>query len=103
MFCEIADEFGFFALWMSMNILGLISMMALSSCVFIPLYCKPSLATWQLKCNPRFPSPELVRKEIVHTVKGLIVATLIPAFTLIAASWGWTQVAFISRLTSRAF
>jgi Delta7-sterol 5-desaturase len=91
MFCEIAGEYGFLALWMSMNVLGLVSMMTLSTLVFIPLYGKPSFETWKLKCNPNFPSPALVRKEIIHTVKGLVVATLIPAFTLVASFSGWSQ------------
>lgn len=45
------------------------SMMILSSAVFIPLYARPSQALWRYKCNPKFPSPLLVKKEIVHTVK----------------------------------
>ena len=61
-------------------------MMILSTLVFIPLYARPSYENWKAKCNPRFPSPSLVRKEIIHTVKGLTVATLVPAFTLYASA-----------------
>ena len=89
MFCEIASRFGFVALWASMTLLGLASMMILSSLVFVPLYGCPTYDSWRYKCNPKFPPPILVRKEIVHTVKGLVVATLIPAFTLTASDWGY--------------
>lgn len=85
MFCEIADQFGFFALWGSMTLLGLISMMILSSSVFVPLYSSPKFSTWQYKSNPKFPSALLVKKEIVHTIMGLVPATLIPAYTLVAS------------------
>ena len=61
-------------------------MMILSSIVFILLYVYPTHQTWKKKCNPRFPSPSLIRKEIIHTVKGLTIATLVPSFTLYASA-----------------
>jgi lathosterol oxidase len=88
MLCEIAQDFGFVAVWMAMTVLGLVTMGILSGLVFIPLYSRPKFDTWKFKCNPSFPSPALVKKEIVHTCKGLVVATLIPAYSLKAS---WTQ------------
>lgn len=82
MFCEIGAQYGFVAMWMSMTVMGWISMVILSSAVFFPLYYRPTFETWQWKSNPRFPSPALVKKEIVQMTKGLIVATLIPAFAI---------------------
>ena len=86
MLCEISESYGFITVWTVLTILGFISMMILSSIVFIPLYVKVNYETWCFKCNPRFPSPSLIRKEIIHTIKGLVVATLVPAFTLYASA-----------------
>jgi Delta7-sterol 5-desaturase len=93
MFCEIADEYGFVAVWLSFTFMGLLSMGILSTIVFIPLYANPTLETWKYKCNPVFPSPLLVKKEIVQTIKGLVVATMIPAFALVKSSGpnAWTN------------
>ena len=93
MFCEIAEEYGFVAVWLAFTAAGMVSMGLLSTAVFVPLYGRPTLETWKYKCNPVFPSPLLVKKEIVHTVKGLVVATVIPAFALISSSGpnAWTH------------
>jgi sterol desaturase/sphingolipid hydroxylase (fatty acid hydroxylase superfamily) len=86
MFCEIAEEYGFIAVWVAFTSAGLLSMGLLSTLVFIPLYAKPSMEIWRYKCNPVFPSTLLVKKEIIHTVNGLVVATMIPAFALVVGS-----------------
>jgi len=91
MLCEIATNHGFFALWIVMTVLGLVSMVLLSSTLFIPYYVFPTFEKWQMKNNPKFPSPLLVKKEIIHMCKGLSVATLCPAFTLMASKWGLSQ------------
>lgn len=82
MLCEIGTTYGFVAIWLTLNVLGFVSMMILSSIVFYYLYYNPTFNTWIYKSNPKFPSPELIKKEIIHTTKGLIVATLIPAFSM---------------------
>jgi lathosterol oxidase len=91
MLCEISSELGFFAIWMIMTALGLLSMLVLSGSLFYLYYWQPSFEQWQYKSNPKFPSPLLVKKEIIHMCKGLIVATLCPAFTLAASSAGWSH------------
>lgn len=91
MFCEISDNFGFGFLWIVMTALGLLSMIVLSSVVFYPYYVNPSFNTWNMKNNPNYPSPLLVKKEIIHMCKGLSVATLCPAFTLILSKYGLSQ------------
>eukprot|EP01032_Pedospumella_encystans_P021139 gene21139-23993_t len=74
-----------------MSVLGLVSMLLLSSALFYPYYVHPTFERWQRKNNPKFPSPELVKKEIIHMCKGLSAATLCPAFTLMASKWGYSQ------------
>jgi hypothetical protein len=91
MLCSIADNVGFFSLWVIMSIGGLTSMVILSSTLFYPFYVKPTFERWQMKTNPQFPSPALVKKEIIHMCKGLSVGVLCPAFALVAKRWGLSQ------------
>lgn len=88
MLCEISTHYGFFATWMAFTILGFLSMIILSGSLFYPYYVKPTYERWVYKSNPKFPSPLLVKREIKHMCKGLIVATVCPAFTLLATKWG---------------
>jgi lathosterol oxidase len=91
MLCEIASNYGFIALWATMTFSGFAAMMVLSTIIFIPYYVNPTFERWLLKCNPKFPSPALIKKEIVHMTKGLVVATLIPSFTLFASFSGLSK------------
>ena len=50
MLCEIGTQHGLFALWATMTVLGLISMLILSSFLFYPYYVKPTFERWQV-CN----------------------------------------------------
>lgn len=88
MLCEIGSSFGFFGLWLVMTILGLFSMLILSGCLFYPYYQTPNFERWQYKSNSKFPSPLLVKKEIIQLCKGLVVATLCPAWSLMMSKWG---------------
>lgn len=91
MLCELGTSYGFFALWIFMSLLGLLMMLILSSIVFYYYYMIPTYEKWVYKNNPKFPTPELVQKEIIHMCKGLSVATLCPAFSLMASKWGLSQ------------
>lgn len=91
MLCEIGTAYGFFALWGFFTVAGLISMIILSGSIFYPYYMKPTYEKWIYKSNPRFPSPLLVKKEIIQMCKGLIVATFCPAFTLFLSKWGYSN------------
>lgn len=51
----------------------------------------PTFERWQMKNNPKFPPPEMVKKEIVHMCKGIAVAILCPAFTLVISRTGHSQ------------
>lgn len=91
MLCEISESYGFFITWITFTLLGLLSMLILSTMIFIPYYYKPTFERWQYKSNPVFPSPLLVKKEIIHMSKGLVVATLCPALTLFFTSLGYSK------------
>lgn len=90
MFCEIENATGFLVIWLVFTAIGLVSMLFLSGTIFYIYYVDPSFETWQYKSNPKFPSPFLVKKEIIHMCKGLSVATLCPAFTLTLSKLGWS-------------
>ena len=54
-------------------------------------YYWPSKITyekWQYKTNPKYPTPEKVRDEIVQTAKGIFTATLCPALSMYLAAQG---------------
>jgi sterol desaturase/sphingolipid hydroxylase (fatty acid hydroxylase superfamily) len=91
MLCEVGTAHGFFALWLAMTLMGLLSMIVLSTSIFYPYYVNPTFEKWQRKNNPKFPSAALVKKEIIQMCKGLFAATLCPAFTLMASKWGLSQ------------
>ncbi len=88
MLSEVGTEYGFFAPWFFYTAMGLFAMIVLSSSVFYPYYVKPTYEKWIYKSNPRFPTPLLVKKEIIHMCKGLVIATVCPTFTLMATKWG---------------
>ncbi len=41
MFCEIAEDYGFLAVWVTMTITGLVSVLILSGILFVPYYVRP--------------------------------------------------------------
>jgi hypothetical protein len=70
MLCEIGQYGGFFIVWVSMTVLAFISMMILSTIIFIPYYARPTFEFWFYKCNPSYPSASLIKKEIIQMTKG---------------------------------
>jgi lathosterol oxidase len=91
MLCEIGTSYGFAALWMFFTASGLLSMVLLSGSLFYPYYMNPTYERWIYKSNPHFPSPLLVKKEIIQMCKGLVVATFCPAFTLFLSKWNYSN------------
>lgn len=57
-------------------------------------YYWPSKVTyekWTRKSNPKFPSPEKVRDEIIQMLKGVLCAAMCPAYSVWAANQGLTK------------
>ena len=96
MLCEIAEKWasGSFVLtWVALCLIALTSILLSSGTVFY-FYYWPSQVTyekWTRKSNPRFPSPEKVRDEIVQMLKGMSSAALCPAASLWLAARGKNQ------------
>jgi sterol desaturase/sphingolipid hydroxylase (fatty acid hydroxylase superfamily) len=88
MLCEIGENYGYFAVWVTLSLLGALATITLSSVVFIPYYAHPTYEKWTRKCNPKYPSPALVRKEIIQSLKGVAIGVLCPAFALYSSSKG---------------
>ena len=74
----------FLVTWMAFTVLGLFAVFTTSGPLFY-FYYWPSKVTfekWRYKSNPKFPSPEKVRDEIVQMCKSVLSATLCPAATV---------------------
>lgn len=86
--CEAAALLGdnFFVTWGLLTVLGFLSIFVFSGSVFGCYYWKPTFEQWQRKLHPDFPSPKMVRNEILQTFKGLVTATVCPALSLYLAS-----------------
>ena len=75
----------FWTTWVAFTILGLVTVFSTSGPLFYYYYWpgQVTFEKWQYKSNPKFPSPEKVRDEIVQMCKCTLCATLCPA----AAVW----------------
>ena len=90
MLCQIGNNdnwswwLNFVVLWAFFTVAGLLTMILFSGGLFIPYYVRPTFERWVMKNNKQFPPALLVKKEIIHMCKGLVVATLCPTFTIMA-------------------
>jgi len=93
MLCEVnlfgESLFGhFFGSWIVLNLLGLFLVFTMSGYLFIKYYVRSSYETWRFKTNPRYPSPEMVRSEILQMCKGITTATVCPALSIVMSQRG---------------
>jgi len=63
----------------------------MSGTLFYRYYYRPSFEDWQRKSNPEFPSPALVRREVLQMLKGMYTATFCPALALHLVNAGWSK------------
>jgi len=92
MLCEINEYAGsLLGTWAYMSLLETIFLFAMSTPVFYYYYTRSNVTyeKWIYKSNPKFPSPEKVRDEIVQMMKGMFCATVCPALSLHLASNGY--------------
>jgi len=97
MLCELAEAGGgLVSTWAIMSVLETIFLFATSAPVFYYYYwpTKVTYEKWRYKSNPRFPSPEKIKDEIVQMLKGMLCATLLPAASLELARHGVLSQAF---------
>jgi len=85
MLCEINEASGsFFSTWAWLSLLETFFLFLTSAPVFYYYYWNTNVTyqKWIYKSNPKFPSPEKVRDEIVQMMKGMLCATVCPALAL---------------------
>ena len=84
MLCEISSWFGynFFLTWTALTLIALTVLITFSTIIFYYYYVKITYEKWLQKSNPKYPSPEGVRTEIILMLKGLLSATFCPALAL---------------------
>lgn len=80
------------AAWGILAGMGVISMFVFSGTLFKIYYMNPTYEQWRWKSNPKFPTPEKVRDEILQMLKGCVTGTLCPALALtISRGSAWNQ------------
>ncbi|EFA78700.1 hypothetical protein PPL_08161 [Heterostelium album PN500] len=77
--------------WTLLSVAGLFFIMLLSGIVFMKYYVRPTYEMWRWKTNPKFPSAEKVKDEILMMLKGMVTATFCPALALQLAQRGVTK------------
>jgi lathosterol oxidase len=83
----LAERGNFLVTWAVLTGLALASVVVMSGALFWRYYANPTFASWQRKSNPAYPPVDLVRREVLQTLKGVYTATLCPAVALHIGSW----------------
>lgn len=91
MLCEVAKRGNFFTTWLVLTLLALASMVIMSGFIFWRYYMNPTFEQWKRKSNPNYPSPQLVRKEVLQMLKGLVTAAACPAMALHLVDSGYSK------------
>jgi len=60
----------------------------MSGLLFISYYCNPTYEKWRYKINPKYPTPQMVRSEIILMLQGVVVASLCPALSFYLTTRG---------------
>jgi len=79
------------ATWAILSSLAFVSVLILSGTAFCGYYAWPTYEKWRYKINPKFPSPEDVRCEIMLTLKGIATASFPPTLSLWLSQHGYSQ------------
>ncbi len=91
MLCEVAKGGNFLTTWIVLTLLALASMFVMSGFVFRRYYMNPTFEQWKRKSNPNYPSAQLVRKEVIQMLKGLVTAAACPALALHLVESGYSK------------
>jgi len=94
MLCEISHQSGgLISTWLWMSALEAVFLFATSGPVFYYYYARSQVTyeKWKYKSNPKFPTPEKVRDEIVQMLKGMLCASICPAISVELAKHGYSQ------------
>ena len=75
----------FLNVWLWSAFFGTGIVLGLGGIVFHLYYVNPSFETWRWKTNPAFPSPEMIKVEVLKSTKGAVIGTFFPALALFLA------------------
>eukprot|EP01119_Soliformovum_irregulare_P003645 TRINITY_DN144_c0_g1_i1.p1 TRINITY_DN144_c0_g1~~TRINITY_DN144_c0_g1_i1.p1 ORF type:complete len:296 (+),score=52.42 TRINITY_DN144_c0_g1_i1:25-912(+) len=89
--CEISVWGNFLVTWTVLSVLGFIFIMSSSGAIFLKYYVNPTYEMWKKKTNPKYPTPDKVKEEIILMLKGMLTATFCPALSLHLAQNGLSQ------------
>eukprot|EP00300_Choanocystis_sp_HF-7_P025186 c26888_g1_i1.p1 GENE.c26888_g1_i1~~c26888_g1_i1.p1 ORF type:complete len:326 (+),score=75.68 c26888_g1_i1:61-1038(+) len=94
MLCEVYEKGDSFLLtWLVLTFTALTSIIFTSGPMFYYYYARSQVTyeKWRFKINPKFPSPEKVRDEIIQMLKGVATAAVCPAISLWLTGHGRSQ------------
>jgi len=70
---------------------ALLSHIIMSGGLFYVYYVKPTYKQWTRKTNPKYPSPAIVRNEILQMLKGLSSGIICPAASIYLSGKGYSN------------
>jgi lathosterol oxidase len=62
--------------------------MGMSGGIFYKYYVNTTYEQWRRKSNPKFPTPQMVRAEVMQMLKGMATASLAPSLALYLSNNG---------------
>lgn len=81
----------FLLTWLACSVVAVVSVFSTSGPLFYWYYCKVTFEKWQQKSNPKFPSVEKVRDEIIQMLKAVACAAICPALSVYLAVHGYSK------------
>mmetsp|Transcript_81022 Transcript_81022/g.161578 ORF Transcript_81022/g.161578 Transcript_81022/m.161578 type:complete len:311 (-) Transcript_81022:183-1115(-) len=73
---------GFWAVWSALTVASFATVIVMSGFIFKSYYVNPTFETWRYKSNPKYPTPEMVRMEIIQLAKGVSISIFSPALSI---------------------
>jgi lathosterol oxidase len=72
-------------------LLAFFLIVGMSGSILYKYYVNTDYETWRWKTNPKFPTPENVRSEVLQMIKGMATASLAPSLALYLSNQGRTM------------
>jgi Delta7-sterol 5-desaturase len=77
-----SSDLSFLSLWAILSLLSLFTLLLLSGLLFHYLYVRPSYQLWRYKINPKYPSTNKVKEEVIVMMQGIFFSTICPALSI---------------------
>eukprot|EP00041_Stephanoeca_diplocostata_P009144 m.139351 g.139351 ORF g.139351 m.139351 type:complete len:350 (-) comp17621_c0_seq1:52-1101(-) len=86
--CEVTAGMSLPLLWASLTLLVLLSQVVLCGGLFYLYYVNPTYQQWQFKTKQEYPTPSMVKSEIVGMLKSVFAVPVCPAIAIYQAQLG---------------